>query len=132
MVHLRQEKIDRIADDIPPVEVYGARGGGELLLLGWGSTFGAIRAAVIEARGRGLDVSHAHLRHLNPFPKDLGDVLKSYKKVIVPEMNLGQLNTMIRAKYLVASEGLNKVQGKPFKVTEILERIELALKKGTS
>ena len=131
MVHLRQEKIDRIADDIPPVEVYGARGGGELLLLGWGSTFGAIRAAVIEARGRGLDVSHAHLRHLNPFPKDLGEVLKSYKKVVVPEMNLGQLNTMIRAKYLVASEGLNKVQGKPFKVTEILERIELALKKGS-
>src|SRR5215211_9097408 len=99
MVRLRAEKIERIAQDIPDVVVEGPQSG-ELLLLGWGSTYGAITSAAREARGRGKSVASAHLRHLNPFPKNLGTVLTSYKKVLIPEMNLGQLALLIRGRYL--------------------------------
>src|SRR5947199_495295 len=100
MVRLRQEKVDRAAADIPPVEVFGDASG-KVLVLGWGSTYGSITSAVEKMRNEGKSVSSAHLRHLNPFPKNLGDVLASFETVIIPEMNLGQLCTMIRAQYLI-------------------------------
>jgi 2-oxoglutarate/2-oxoacid ferredoxin oxidoreductase subunit alpha len=124
MVRTRQAKVDGIARDIPDAEVFGSPSGGDLLLLGWGSTYGAIRAATAHSREMGRDVSHVHLRHLNPFPKNLGEVLRRFRRVVVPEMNMGQLSTLVRAKYLVDAQGYNKVQGKPFKVSEILARIE--------
>jgi 2-oxoglutarate ferredoxin oxidoreductase subunit alpha len=127
MVRTRQKKVDQIAHDIPEAEVFGSPDGGKLLLVGWGSTFGAIRQAVHIAREQGLDVSQVHLRHLNPLPRNLGEVLGKFERVVVPEMNLGQLLTILRAKYLVPAEGHNKIQGKPFRVEEILERIRLIL-----
>ncbi len=127
MMFVRDEKVQRIAKSLPPTEIYGSQEGGELLILGWGSTFGAIRAATQAARAKGHDVSHVHVRHLNPLPLDLGDILKKYRKVVIPEMNMGQLASIIRAKYLVDAKLFTKVQGKPFKVSEILERIDAEL-----
>ncbi len=97
---------------------------GDLLIVGWGSTYGAITAALRAQREKGRKVGHVHLRHLNPLPKNLGAVLKRYKKVVVPEMNLGQLVMVLRARYLVDAIGYNKVQGKPFKQSEIEAKIE--------
>jgi 2-oxoglutarate/2-oxoacid ferredoxin oxidoreductase subunit alpha len=122
MTHLRAEKIQRIANDIPEIEVEGPAQG-DLLLLGWGSTYGAITSAAREARGRNKSVASAHLRHLSPFPKNLGDVLRNYRKVLIPEMNMGQLALLIRGRYLVDAITLSKVQGQPFKISEISERI---------
>jgi 2-oxoglutarate ferredoxin oxidoreductase subunit alpha len=127
MVRLRAEKVARIVNDIPPLEVNGAETG-ELLLVGWGGTLGAIRAAVEEARAEGLDVSSIHLRHLNPFPADLGEVLSRFDKILVPELNLGQLARVLRAEFLVRAEPMNRVQGQPFQVSEILERIRTQLR----
>jgi 2-oxoglutarate ferredoxin oxidoreductase subunit alpha len=123
MVHLRAEKVARIANDIPPVEVHGDDSG-ELLVLGWGSTSGAITGAVNIARKLGIRVSRAHLRHLNPFPANLGDVLARFDKVLVPEMNLGQLALLLRARYLKDVISYSKVQGQPFTKQEILNRIQ--------
>ena len=123
MVRLRAEKIAGIANDIPELEVFGPESG-RVLVLGWGSTHGAITTAVERMQARGASVSSAHLRYLNPFPRNLGEVLRRFEKVLIPELNLGQLRLMIRARYLVDALGLNKVQGKPFKVTEILNKIE--------
>ncbi len=123
MVHLRAEKVARIANDIPPVEVVGDDSG-ELLVLGWGSTSGAITGAVNVARKSGLKVSRAHLRHLNPFPANLGEVLSRFDKVLVPEMNLGQLALLLRARYLKDVITLSKVQGQPFRRQEILQKIQ--------
>jgi len=123
MVRLRAEKIARIADDIPALQVFGPASG-RLLVIGWGSTYGAITSAVEEAQAKGLPVSSLHLRYLNPFPRDLGDILKRFDKVLVPELNLGQLRMLIRARYLVDAIGLNKVQGKPFRVSEIAKAID--------
>lgn len=128
MVRTRQAKVDRVADDIPEAEVFGSASGGQLLLLSWGSTYGAVHAATQQAREQKKDVSHVHLRYLNPFPRNLGPLLSRFKQVVVPEMNMGQLSMMVRARYLVDVKGYNKVQGKPFKVTEILDRIDRALK----
>ncbi len=89
------------------------------MVLGWGSTFGPIREAVKQMRAKGKKVSHMHLRYLNPLPSDLGEQLKSFKKVLIPEMNMGQLLKMIRADYLIDAFGFNKIQGRPFKVSEI-------------
>ena len=127
MVRLRAEKIARIAGDIPRLEVNGADTG-ELLLVGWGGTAGAIRAAVEEARAEGLNVSSVHLRHLNPFPANLGEVLSRFDKILVPELNLGQLAGVLRAEFLVRAEPMNRVQGQPFQVSEILERIRTQLR----
>ncbi|MEE2786730.1 MAG: 2-oxoacid:acceptor oxidoreductase subunit alpha [Myxococcota bacterium] len=126
MTKLRAEKVERVADHIPPIEVFGPDDG-DVLVLGWGSTFGAIRAAVSSLQATGAPVAHVHLRHLNPFPRDLGDVLKRYKRVILPEMNMGQLALLLRAKYLVDIESFTKIQGKPFKEGELIERISNAL-----
>jgi 2-oxoglutarate ferredoxin oxidoreductase subunit alpha len=126
MVKLRARKIAGIAAEIPPTEVQGAPEG-DLLVVGWGSTFGSIAAAVNEVQQLGKAVSHVHLRYLNPLPADLGDVLARFKKILVPEMNLGQLVRLLRAEYLVDAVGLNKVQGLPFKVSEITSSILRAL-----
>ena len=126
MVRLRAEKVQRIANDIPDVEVVGPESG-KLLVLGWGSTLGAITGAVNEVREKGLDVSRAHLTHLNPFPKNLGKVLRSFEKILVPEMNLGQLTMLLRAEYLVDARVFSKIEGKPFGRQEITERIEQTL-----
>ena len=123
MVKLRQEKIDRAANDVPSVEVFGAPTG-KVLVLGWGSTYGSIASAVEKLHSEGRSVSAAHLRHLNPFPKNLGDVLAGFETVIIPEMNLGQLCTMIRAKYLVNAIPFSKVKGRPFQIREIVRKVE--------
>ena len=122
MVHLRAEKVERIADDIPELEVFGDPTG-ELLILGWGSTSGAITGAVNFARRDGLSVSRAHLRHLNPFPKNLGEVLRRFDRVLLPEMNMGQLAMLVRARYLKDVVSFSKVQGRPFTRTEIYNKI---------
>jgi 2-oxoglutarate ferredoxin oxidoreductase subunit alpha len=123
MVKLRQEKVDRAVNDIPPVEVMGEKSG-KVLVLGWGSTFGSISSAVEKMQRDGKSVSSAHLRHLNPFPRNLGEVLAAFETVIVPEMNLGQLCTMIRAKYLVDAVAFSKVKGRPFQIREIIRKVE--------
>jgi len=124
MVKLRQEKVDRIADYIPLQTLDSGEEQGDLLILGWGSTYGAIKTAVKQAHNEGKKVSHAHLRHLSPFPKNLGEILKNFKQVLVPEMNNGQLVKIIRDKYFVNAIPLNKIQGLPFKVDEIKQAIE--------
>lgn len=126
MVKLRQEKIDGIQNDIPPVDVLGDKNA-DLLIVGWGSTYGAITTAVEKANQEGKPVACVHLTHLNPFPKNLGDVLSQYKKILIPEMNLGQLRHLIRARYLVDAQGWNKVKGRPFQVNEIYEAIQKTL-----
>jgi 2-oxoglutarate ferredoxin oxidoreductase subunit alpha len=123
MVRMRQAKIDGAAQDIPDIEVFGAPEG-KVLVLGWGSTYGAITTAVERLQAEGHKVSSAHLRHLNPFPKNLGDVLRGFERVIIPEMNLGQLCTMIRAKYLVDAVAFSKVKGRPFQIREIVRKVE--------
>jgi len=124
MVRLRAEKVERIARDIPPVEIHGDSDGGRLLVLGWGSSAGAIEHAVGRVRRRGGKVSAAHLRYLNPFPANLGEVLGRFDRVLIPELNLGQLRLLIRARYLVDAIGYNRVEGQPFKIREIQEKIE--------
>jgi 2-oxoglutarate/2-oxoacid ferredoxin oxidoreductase subunit alpha len=126
MTDLRREKIERLADRLPPLSVQGPQTG-DVLVLGWGGTYGAITTAVANLQRAGLKVSAAHLRHLNPMPRNLGEVLKGFKKVLIPELNMGQLRTLIRARYLVDARGLNKVQGQPFLVEEIEETVRLLL-----
>ena len=123
---LRAEKVARIARDIAPLEVFGPPEG-DLLILGWGSTYGAIRSAVERLQARGKKVAHAHLRHLNPFPANTGDVVRSYRTVLIPEVNLGQLRTVIRAEFLVDAIGFNLVRGKPFAIAEIETKAEQLL-----
>jgi len=123
MVRLRQAKVDAIAETIPDLEVDDPDGDARILMLGWGSTYGPIGAACQIARRSGIKVAQAHLRHLNPFPRNLGEVLKSYERVVVPEMNLGQLNMLLRARFLVDTYGYNQVRGLPFKSSELLDVI---------
>ena len=123
MIHTRQKKVEGIAETIPPTEMFGDDSG-ELLVVGWGSTYGAITSAVERCRAKGMDVSSIHIRYLYPMPKDIGAILKRFKKVMVPEMNLGQLVQLLRAKFLVDAKGLNKVQGKPFMISDIERGIE--------
>jgi 2-oxoglutarate ferredoxin oxidoreductase subunit alpha len=121
MVRSRQAKIDGIAADIPPLTVDDPSGQAKVLILGWGSTYGPIAAACRRVRAAGGQVAAAHLRHLNPFPANTEDVLRSYERVIVPEMNLGQLSLLLRAKYLVDVVGFDKVRGVPFTVGELAD-----------
>jgi 2-oxoglutarate ferredoxin oxidoreductase subunit alpha len=123
MSRLRVAKIAGIASDIPPVEVDDPSGSATTLVLGWGSTYGAIQAGVRRVRAAGHSVAHVHLRHLNPFPANLGEVLKSYQQILVPEMNFGQLLKLVRADFLVDAKGLNKMRGKPFQAEEIEQAI---------
>ena len=121
MVRLRAQKVAGIANDIPLVELDDpdGLGGADLLVLGWGSTSGAIQAAIREVRETGRRVAHAHLRHLNPFPPNLGEIVTAYKRVLVPEVNLGQLRKLVRAEFLVDAQGLNKVSGLPFRRIDV-------------
>jgi 2-oxoglutarate/2-oxoacid ferredoxin oxidoreductase subunit alpha len=123
MVRLRAEKIQRMQQDIPPIEVFGAPEG-KVLVLGWGSTYGAITTAIELLREQGHAVSSAHLRYLNPFPSNLGEVLKGFETVIVPELNLGQLCMLIRAQFLVDAVSFSQVRGKPFKVSSLVNKIK--------
>jgi len=123
---LRQAKVAGIADDIAPLDVFGPAEG-ELLILGWGSTYGAIRSAVERLQAAGRSVAHAQLRHLNPFPANTETVLRSYRKVLIPEVNLGQLLLLIRARYLIDAVGYDKVRGKPFRIAEIVDEAERIL-----
>jgi 2-oxoglutarate/2-oxoacid ferredoxin oxidoreductase subunit alpha len=123
MVKLRQEKVDRAVNEIPLLEVMGEQSG-KVLVLGWGSTYGSISSAVEKMQREGKSVSAAHLRYLNPFPRNLGEVIAGFETVIVPEMNLGQLCTMIRAKYLVDAVPFSKVKGRPFQIREIVRKVE--------
>ncbi len=124
MVRLRQAKIDGIAADIPPLEVDDPDGNARVLVLGWGSTYGSIGAAVRRVRLTGASVAHAHLRHLSPFPANLGEVLKRYDKVLVPEINLGQLALILRGRYLVDVISYNRVRGLPFRAAELSRVIQ--------
>jgi 2-oxoglutarate ferredoxin oxidoreductase subunit alpha len=123
MVRLRAAKVESVANDIPPIIIEGDKSG-DLLIIAWGSTHGPITAALNAQREKGRRVGHVHLRHLNPLPRDLGEVIGRFKKVLVPEMNMGQLLMILRAKYLVDAQGYNKIQGKPFKTSEIEQKIE--------
>ena len=127
MVEIRSEKVARIANEIPPTEVFGAQEG-DLLLLGWGGTFGAIRTAVEHGIEDGLSIAHVHLRHLNPFPNDLPDILNRFKRVLIPELNRGQLLQLIRSTHLIDAIGFNKVRGQPFHVFELQSKIDEILK----
>jgi 2-oxoglutarate ferredoxin oxidoreductase subunit alpha len=126
MQTLRAAKVAGIANDIPPLDVFGPETG-DLLILGWGSTYGAIRSAVERLTADGRAVAHAHLRHLNPFPANTERVLRSYTRVLIPEVNLGQLSMLIRAKFLIDAVGYNRVRGKPFRIAEIIAEAERLL-----
>ncbi|MGA8463395.1 MAG: 2-oxoacid:acceptor oxidoreductase subunit alpha [Trebonia sp.] len=130
MVRTRAAKIEGIANSIPPLEVDDPTGHARLLVLGWGSTYGSIGAAIRSARRAGHDVAQAHLRHMNPFPANLGEVLRRYDKVLVPEINLGQLALLLRGKYLVDVISYNRVRGLPFRAAELAEAIEEVLAHG--
>ena len=126
MVRLRAAKVESVANDIPPVVPEGDQSG-DLLIIAWGSTHGPITAALNAQREKGRSIGHVHLRHLNPLPRNLGEVIKRFKKVLVPEMNMGQLLMILRAKFLADAQGYNKIQGKPFKTSEIENKIEQML-----
>ncbi len=122
MVQTRQEKVDRIADDIPELEIFGEPQG-RLLVVGWGSTYGSITSSVEDMHKEGKSVSSVHLLYLNPFPKNFGEILGRYDRVLVPELNMGQLAMLMRAKFLVPAISFPKVKGKPFKISELTDRI---------
>lgn len=122
MTNKRAAKVDGIADDIPPQEVFGDPVG-DVLVISWGGTYGSCHTAIERCRREGLSVSHAHLRYLNPMPANLGDLMRSFRTVLVPELNSGQLRMLLRSKYLVDCIGFNKVKGKPFSVSELMDQI---------
>jgi len=126
MIELRAEKVARIANEIPPIEVFGSDRA-DLLVIGWGGTYGSITSAVEQSRRDGRSVASIHLRHLNPFPPDLPEVLSRFERILVPELNGGQLVRLLRAEFLVAAESLSKMEGQPFKVREIRARIDAIL-----
>jgi 2-oxoglutarate ferredoxin oxidoreductase subunit alpha len=122
MCRLRAEKVDRIADFLPEARADGPSEG-DLLVLSWGGTFGAVYTACQKARNNGRAVAHLHLRSLNPFPRGLEEILARYRKVLIPELNLGQLAFMIRARFLIDAVSFAKVQGSPFTITEVEQKI---------
>jgi 2-oxoglutarate ferredoxin oxidoreductase subunit alpha len=126
MVGDRAEKIARLAEIIPEQEVFGVEEG-ELLMVSWGGTYGAVRSAVSQARQRGRSVAHAHLRYLNPFPRNLRDVLSRYQRVIVPELNSGQLAFLLRGRYALNIQAMPKIHARPFTIAEIGQKIEQVL-----
>ena len=122
MVNTRASKVAKVADYIEPLTIDGPTGG--LLVLGWGGTYGACRTAVRRCQADGLKVAHAHVRWLNPYPANMAEVLGQFEKVLIPELNTGQLKLLIDAEFDATTFGLNKVQGKPFRVVEIMEKIK--------
>ena len=129
MTDVRKAKIDGIAEDIPDQKVTWGDAKGDVAVVGWGSTFGPITRAVQKVQADGHKVSHIHIRYIWPLPKNLGSLLKKFKKVIVAEMNTGQLITVLRSEYLINAQGLNKTSGQPFKVSEVEEAIRESLRK---
>lgn len=127
MVKIRQEKVDKIADYVPEQKLDNGSEKGKLLVLGWGSTYGAIKSAVAELIQEGESISHTHLRYIRPFPKNLGDILKNFEQILIPELNNGQLIKIIRDQYLVDAKGLNKIMGIPFTKQEIKDEIKKML-----
>jgi 2-oxoglutarate ferredoxin oxidoreductase subunit alpha len=127
MTKIRAEKIQRLQSVIPALQVEGE---GDTLILGWGGTRGSILTAAAELQARGVNVATAHLRHLNPFPRNLGEVLSSYKKIIIPEINSGQLRSLIRSEFLVDAIGINNLTGRSFFVSELANDIEAIVKGG--
>ncbi|NDC42829.1 MAG: 2-oxoglutarate ferredoxin oxidoreductase subunit alpha, partial [Chitinophagia bacterium] len=123
MTQMRANKIANIAHSVPPIAPDSGNSTAKLCVLGWGSTHGAIKTTIRELLAEGYDVAHVHLRHINPFPANLGELLKGYDTVLIPEMNCGQLLQLIRAKYLVPAIGFNKVQGLPFQTSELRTKI---------
>ena len=130
MVNIRAQKVANAAKLLPPQQVVGPQSG-ELLVLSWGGTYGSCLTAVQNAQTEGESVALAHIRYLNPFPSNLGEIISRYKQVLIPELNMGQLRTLIRSRYLVDAIGFNKVKGKPFTVTELHEKISELIKTGT-
>jgi 2-oxoglutarate ferredoxin oxidoreductase subunit alpha len=126
MVRLRAEKVRRVAQEIPPTPINGPAPG-DLLVVGWGGTYGAITAAVEEVQQEGKAVASIHLRYLNPLPPDLGQILRQYQRVLVPEINSGQLVRVLRSEYLVDAVGFNRVRGLPLATQEIRESIDQLL-----
>jgi 2-oxoglutarate ferredoxin oxidoreductase subunit alpha len=124
MVKIRQEKVEKIADTVPEQELDNGPEEGDVLVLGWGSTYGVIKTAVAELLAGGHSVAHAHLRYLRPFPKNLGKILDNYKTILIPEINNGQLIKIIRDKYLVDAKGYNKIMGVPITKAELVEAIK--------
>jgi 2-oxoglutarate ferredoxin oxidoreductase subunit alpha len=124
MVKLRQEKVDLIAQHIPDQKLDSGADSGKVLVIGWGSTFGAIKSACIELQSKGVSVSHAHLRYIRPFPKNLGDIIKNFDHILIPEINNGQLIKIIRDTYMVDAKGFNKIMGTPIYKAELIEAIE--------
>jgi 2-oxoglutarate ferredoxin oxidoreductase subunit alpha len=131
MVRVRQAKIDKIADRLPPARIEGPETG-DVLLVGWGGTFGALRQATLTLRAEGHAVGHMHLRYLNPLQSNVGELLRRYRRVVVAELNRGQLRSILRDRFLVDARGLNKVQGKPFKVREVVEAVRKLLPETTT
>ena len=127
MTDVRRAKIDGIAKDIPLQEVDQGRAAAALAMVGWGSTYGPINRAVSNLIGEGYDLAHVHLRHIWPLPSNLGALLKGFDRILIPEMNKGQLSVVLRSQYLVDAEGLNKVSGQPFKISEIEQAIRDSL-----
>jgi 2-oxoglutarate ferredoxin oxidoreductase subunit alpha len=123
MVRLRAKKVERLAEDLPPAEVMGEKSG-KVLVVGWGSTRGSITMAVEQLQTEGHAVSYTHLRYLNPLPKNLGELMKKFDHVVAPELNLGQLSVVLRAKYLVDVKSINKIQGRAFMISELVEQIK--------
>jgi 2-oxoglutarate ferredoxin oxidoreductase subunit alpha len=130
MTMVRVNRIKRIAEDLPDQAVALGNTKGKLAVVGWGSTYGAINQAVRRCREAGLDVSHIHIRHIWPMPKNMGQLLGSFERVLVPEMNAGQLRTVLRAEYLVDAKSLNQISGQPFKVVDLEAAIRNMLEKG--
>jgi 2-oxoglutarate/2-oxoacid ferredoxin oxidoreductase subunit alpha len=130
MVRTRQAKVDAVADSLAPLQVDDPDGDAKVLVLGWGSTFGPIGAACRTVRARGAAIAQLHLRHLNPFAKDLGEILRRYERVVIPEMNLGQLATLIRAKYLVDAVSITQVKGLPFRADELAQSLQSVIEFG--
>ena len=126
MVVLRQEKVNRIQNDMAPTEVYGEKSG-DLLILSWGGTYGACRSATETLQEEGKSVSHVHIRWISPLPKDLGEILIHFKNILIPEINLGQLLRLIRSEYLVDAKGLNLVRGRPIGAATIVEKVKETL-----
>lgn len=124
MIKLRQAKVDKIADYIPLQKLDSGPEKGKILVLGWGSTYGAIKSAVAEMQARGYAISHAHLRYIRPFPKNLGTILKNFETVLIPEINNGQLIKIIRDTYFIDAKGYNKIMGVPITKTELVLKLE--------
>jgi 2-oxoglutarate ferredoxin oxidoreductase subunit alpha len=123
MTNTRANKVARIAQRLPPQDICG-EASGDVLVVSWGGTYGSCHTAVRKCQESGQRVSHIHIRYLNPFPANLGEILRSFQTVLVPELNCGQLRMLLRSEYLVDCIGVNKVQGKPFSVTELVEAIK--------